>query len=374
MSDARDARYMARALRLARRGLYTTDPNPRVGCVLVRGDEIVGEGWHERAGGPHAELEALREAGDRARGATAYVSLEPCAHFGRTPPCSDALLRAGVARLVVAMVDPNPLVAGQGIARLRDAGIETESGLMEEQAEALNRGFLRRMRTGRPWVRVKTAVSLDGRTAMASGESQWITGEAARRDVQHLRARSSAVLTGVGTVLTDDPSLNVRLTAAALGIAGPVRHPLRVVLDSKLRTPTDAKLLALPGEVLILTTSQDAARIDALHEAGAEVAQVEGSATGLDLQAVMETLSAREVNEVHVEAGATLTGALLADGLVHELVVYMAAHLMGDGARGLARLPAISTMSDRINLRFTGVRFVGADLRLILRPTGSGKD
>jgi diaminohydroxyphosphoribosylaminopyrimidine deaminase/5-amino-6-(5-phosphoribosylamino)uracil reductase len=374
MSDARDARYMARALRLAGRGLYTTDPNPRVGCVLVRGDEIVGEGWHERAGGPHAELEALREAGDRAPGATAYVTLEPCAHYGRTPPCSDALLRAGVARLVVAMVDPNPLVAGQGIAKLRDAGIETESGLMAEQAEALNRGFLSRMRSGRPWVRVKTAMSLDGRTAMASGESQWITGEAARRDVQHLRARSSAVLTGVGTVLADDPSLNVRLTAAELGIVEPVRHPLRVVLDSELRTPTDAKMLALPGQMLILTTSQDAARIDTLRESGAEVAQVEGSATGLDLQAVMETLAVREVNEVHVEAGATLTGALLAEGLVHELVVYMAAHLMGDGARGLARLPAISTMSDRIDLRFTEVRFVGPDLRMILHPTGSGKE
>lgn len=365
---------MARALRLARRGLYTTDPNPRVGCVLVRGDEVVGEGWHERAGGPHAEVDALHQAGELARGATAYVTLEPCAHHGRTPPCSQALARAGIARLVVAMEDPNPLVAGQGLEILRGTGTETETGLMADGAEALNPGFLTRMRTGRPWVRVKTAASLDGRTALASGESRWITGEAARRDVQHLRARSSAVLTGVGTLLADDPSLNVRLTAADLGISGPVRQPLRVVLDSRLRTPTDARLLALPGETLILTASGDQRRIEALRTAGADVERVPRSTTGIDLEAVMTSLAARGVNEVHVEAGATLAGALLEAGLVHELVVYLAAHLMGDGARGLAHLPGVTTMRERLELGFAEARFVGSDLRLTLRPVKPDTD
>ena len=258
-----DARHMARALELARRGLYTTDPNPRVGCVIAKDGKIVGEGFHARAGEPHAEINALRAAGAAARGATVYLTLEPCCHHGKTPPCTEALIAAGVARVVAAMQDPNPRVAGQGFAELKQAGIGNASGLMQSEAEVLNPGFISRMQRGRPFVRVKLAASLDGRTALANGESKWITGEPARADVQHWRARSSAILTGIGTVLADDPSLNVR--AFDVG-----RQPLRVVLDSQLQMSPKAKMLALPGATLVVTASNDAARAEALRQAGAD--------------------------------------------------------------------------------------------------------
>lgn len=366
--DADDHAYMARALQLARRGLYTTQPNPRVGAVVVKDGRVIAEGWHRRAGGPHAEIEALRAAGEAARGASVYVTLEPCCHHGRTPPCTEALIRAGVARVVAAMEDPNPRVAGQGLARLAAAGIAVDCGLLEGEARALNPGFIQRMRRGRPWVRVKLAASLDGRTAMASGESRWITGEAARADVQRLRARSGAVLTGIGTVLADDPQLNLRLGPAELGIEGEAPQPLRVVLDPELLTPPSARLLSLPGRVLVLGARGDARRRRALEAAGAEVALVAGVPGGLDLAAVMEALAAREVNEVHVEAGSILSGALLEAGLVDELVIYLAPHLMGNDARGLFHLPGLERMDQRIELEIVDVRTVGRDWRVTARP------
>ena len=350
---------MARALELARRGLYTTDPNPRVGCVIVQHEKVVGEGFHERAGQPHAEINALRAAGDRARGATVYSTLEPCCHHGKTPPCTQALIAAGVARVVVAMQDPNPRVAGQGFAELKQTGIEFVSGLMQSEAEALNPGFIRRMQHGRPFVRVKLAASLDGRTAMANGESKWITGEPARTDVQHWRARSSAILTGIGTVLADDPSLNVR--AFDIG-----RQPLRVVLDSQLRMSPKAKMLALPGATLVVTASPDAARAAALRKAGAEV-QVLGDKGRVDLSALMKMLAAREVNEVLVEAGATLSGALLEAGLVDELVLYQAPCLLGDAGRGLFRLANLTQITARPTLEIKDMRAIGQDWRLVAR-------
>ncbi len=301
-----DAAHMARALRLAARGLYTTDPNPRVGCVIARGGEVVGEGWHQRAGEPHAEVHALRAAGERARGATAYVTLEPCAHHGRTPPCAEALIAAGVRRVVYAVRDPDPRVSGCGARLLTAAGIEVAAGLMEASARAQNRGFLSRLERGRPWVRLKLAASLDGRTALASGESRWITSEAARADVQRLRARASAIMTGIGTVLADDPRLDVRL-------AGQQRQPLRVVLDSALRTPRAARLLAPPGQVLLFTTRSNPSATAELAATGASIEVVAAAAAGLDLAAVMQRLAALEVNELHVECGATLAGRLLAE-------------------------------------------------------------
>ncbi|MEB4592910.1 bifunctional diaminohydroxyphosphoribosylaminopyrimidine deaminase/5-amino-6-(5-phosphoribosylamino)uracil reductase RibD [Candidatus Thiothrix sp. Deng01] len=360
---ADDHRYMARALQLARRGLYTTQPNPRVGCVIVRDGRIVGEGWHERAGEPHAEVHALRMAGAMASGATVYVTLEPCSHYGRTPPCANALAQAGVKRVVAAMVDPNPLVAGKGLQLLREAGVETVSGLLEQEARALNPGFISLMGRRRPFIRLKMAMSLDGRTAMASGESVWITGEAARRDVQFLRAQAGAILTGIDTVLHDDPSLNVRLTAAELGIAGEVRQPLRVVLDSKLRFPLTAKLLDLPGQTCICTCNHDADKIARLEQAGAVVRRFEGGR--LQLPEVMAALAADGVAEVHAETGATLAGALVGQGLADELVIYMAPHLMGSNARPLFNLPHITRMQERVPLTIRDIRAVGGDWRII---------
>jgi diaminohydroxyphosphoribosylaminopyrimidine deaminase/5-amino-6-(5-phosphoribosylamino)uracil reductase len=334
-----------------------------VGCVLVKNGEVVGEGWHKRAGGPHAEILALQQAGNSASGATAYVTLEPCSHTGKTPPCADALIKAGVSKVIAAMVDPNSLVAGKGLEMLRESGIDVESGLLEEQARALNPGFIKRMETGLPFVRVKMAMSLDGRTAMASGESQWITGEAARRDVQLLRARSSAVLTGIGTVLSDDPSMNVRLTAEQLGIDGDIRQPIRVVVDSHMRFPSDAKLCKLDGDVLILTAA------DTLNDvAGGEVVKTQAAEDRVDLDAAMSLLAKRQVNEVHVEAGATLNGALLKKRLVDEVVIYMAPCLMGDEARGLFSLAGLSEMKDRVHLDIQDVRAIGKDLRITARP------
>jgi diaminohydroxyphosphoribosylaminopyrimidine deaminase/5-amino-6-(5-phosphoribosylamino)uracil reductase len=360
-TPADDAAHMARALELARRGLWTTDPNPRVGCVLVHEGRVIGEGWHEQAGGPHAEAVALASAGPSARGATAYVTLEPCCHQGRTPPCTDALIAAGVARVVYAMQDPNPRVDGGGARRLAAAGIAVEGGLLAPEAGELNPGFVARMTRGRPWVTVKLAASLDGGTALPGGESRWITGEAAREDVQRLRARSSAVMTGSGTVLADDPRLDVRLPGAT-------RQPLRVVLDSRLRTPPAARILAPPGHALILCTSLDEARAAALRAAGAEVQSLPGAAGNVDLAAVLELLAARQVNELLVECGAGLAGALLAAGLVDELVLYLAPTILGRGARPLADLDAPASMAGRLEFAIVGRQDVGDDLLLRLRP------
>lgn len=370
MADRGDYSYMARALQLAEHGLYTTGPNPRVGALVVRDGVVVGEGFHHRAGEPHAEPLALALAGDRARGATVYVTLEPCSHQGRTPPCADALIRAGVGRVVAAMQDPNPLVAGRGLDRLRAAGIAVECGLLEEQAQRLNPGFIKRMEQGLPYVRCKMAMSLDGRTAMASGESQWITGPEARRDVQLFRARSSAVLTGIGTVLADDPSLNVRLSSKELHDLGPeypVRQPMRVVLDSRLSMSPEARMLGLAGETLVLCRHLDEARAEPLRQTGARVEAIGGEGDRLDLEKTLRRLAELAINEVWLEAGPTLAGALLAAGLVDELVLYLAPHLMGDGARGLFHLPGIGRMADRIGLEIKDLRHLGRDLRLMAR-------
>jgi diaminohydroxyphosphoribosylaminopyrimidine deaminase/5-amino-6-(5-phosphoribosylamino)uracil reductase len=356
--NAADSQWMAQALRLAERGLYTTAPNPRVGCVLVKAGKVVGEGWHERAGEPHAEVHALRNAGRSARGATAYVTLEPCSHHGRTPPCADALIAAGVSRVVCAMQDPNPQVAGNGLAALRAAGIEVECGLMEAAARELNIGFFTRMSRGTPWVRSKIAASLDGRTALANGTSKWITGAAARRDVQQWRARSCAVLTGIGTVLADDPRLNVREVRTE-------RQPLRVVVDSRLRMPPEAAILS--GAVLIYTASSDASRRAALQAQGAEVVTLTSADGQVDLPAILGDLARRGINEVLVEAGRTLNGALFKTGLVDELVLYLAPQLLGDAARGLADLGELTQLQQGVAMQWQDVRQVGGDLRIVAR-------
>jgi diaminohydroxyphosphoribosylaminopyrimidine deaminase/5-amino-6-(5-phosphoribosylamino)uracil reductase len=378
-----DQAAMARALLLAERGLETTQPNPRVGCVLAQGGQIVGEGWHERAGEPHAEVNALRAAGSRAIGATAYVTLEPCSHHGRTPPCVEALIGARVARVIYALEDPNPRVRGQGAQALRRAGIAVDSGLRAAEAAELNPGFLKRMRSGRPWVRVKLAMSLDGRTALADGASQWITGPAAREDVQHWRARSSAVLTGIGTVLADDPQLTVRLPDPAAG--GPRAQPLRVVLDAGLQTSPAARLLRGAGTVLIMTAASRragetgfAARHAALAAAGAVIEEVplaEGApqdagtgAARLSLPEVLDRLGRREVNELWVEAGARLAGALLAQELVDELVIYLAPKLLGPRARPLVELEEVRDLREAPGFAIMESRPIGEDLRLRLRP------
>ncbi len=363
--SADDHRFMAQAIRLARRGLYGTDPNPRVGCVLVREGRVVGEGWHQKAGGPHAEIHALDDAGiSHARGATAYISLEPCSHHGRTPPCSEALIRAGVARVVAAMEDPNPQVAGRGLAQLAEAGIEVASGLMADAARALNPGYIKRMQCGRPWVRSKLAMSLDGRTALASGESKWITGAAAREDVHRLRARSSVILTGVGTVLADDPSLSVRLP----DMPEDQRQPWRVVLDTHLSMPPTAKMLALPGRTLVMTCCEEEGLAEPLRRAGAEVILMPSCNGAVDPAAVLDYLGQQEANEVMLEMGATLSGSFLRQGLVDEICIYMAAVLMGHEARPLFHLPGIDSMEKKLALDITDIRRVGEDWRISARP------
>ncbi len=364
MSDRQHQHWMNHALRLAARGLYTTDPNPRVGCVLVKDGAIVGEGWHQRAGEPHAEVLALRQAGGQADGATCYVTLEPCSHHGRTPPCAEALIKAGVGEVIAAMQDPNPEVSGRGTASLEETGIPVRTGVLEGQARALNPGFYQRMTTGRPLVRLKLAMSLDGRTAMASGESKWITGADARRDVQRLRARSSAIITGIGTVLADDPSMTVRREQIGDYPEGDLRQPLRVVVDPHLSTPADARLLQQPGKVLVTTASDDLGQAAVLEQAGAEVVVLPGALDTVNLRALMEELATREVNEVLVETGAVLSGAMLRAGLIDELVVYMAPLLMGDSARGLFHLPGLDAMADRIELDIRDIRAVGKDWRI----------
>lgn len=355
-----DHSMMARALQLAEQGLWTTSPNPRVGCVLLREGWIVGEGWHEKAGQPHAEVHALRAAGPKARGATAYVTLEPCSHHGRTPPCAEALIAAGVSRVVVAMVDPNPLVAGKGLALLQAAGIATAQGLLENEARELNIGFVARMTRGRPWLRLKTAASLDGKTALNNGVSQWITGAEARRDGHRWRARACAILTGIGTVRDDDPQLLVRDVETT-------RQPLRVVVDSRLETPLTAKILH-GGPVLIAAAVDDTEKADLLRSTGAEVLILPNAAGKVELKDLLEELARRGINEVHAEAGFKLNGSLLREGLVDELLLYLAPCLIGHAASGLFNLPELTTLDGKQGLNIRDVRQIGADIRILARP------
>lgn len=356
---------MARALQLAERGYYSTKPNPRVGCVLVRDGRIIGEGYHYAAGMPHAEIDALGKAREP-RGATAYVTLEPCSHYGRTPPCADALIEAGIRRVVYAVADPNPRVDGGGAARLRAAGIEVCAGIMAQAAEQLNRGFFRRMRSGVPFVTVKLGMSLDARTALPSGASQWITSPSARADVQRLRAAAGAVVTGSGTIIADDPSLTVR--DDRFDIAGV--QPLRVILDSALRAQPPLKLFATPGEVLVFTANTDNGAAAALLHAGAEIESVPRTGAGLDLAVILERLAARNVNDVLVEAGPTLTAAFIAGDLADEIVAYVAPKILGDDAQSAFALAAPPTLAEAREFKFVDVRQLGDDLRLTLAPRG----
>jgi diaminohydroxyphosphoribosylaminopyrimidine deaminase/5-amino-6-(5-phosphoribosylamino)uracil reductase len=348
---------MARALRLAERGRYTAHPNPMVGCVLVRDGEIVGEGYHAKTGEAHAEVHALRAAGERARGAVAYVTLEPCAHHGKTPPCSDALIKAGISKVVAAMEDPFAAGGKRGLQMLADAGIDGGVGLMQSAAARLNRGFLKRVIRGRPFVCMKIAASIDGAIAMDSGESQWITGPEAREDVQRLRARSGAVMTGIGSVLADDPSLNVRTANIETGGL----QPVRVVLDSRLRMPLASSMLALPGTTLVCCTGNPDG--SELIKAGAEVMSFSAADERVDVDAVFAELAARGVNDVLVEAGPGLAGYLLERGLADELVIYHAPNIMGSQTMGMAKTPSITSLADRKSLTITDVRRIGSDTR-----------
>jgi diaminohydroxyphosphoribosylaminopyrimidine deaminase/5-amino-6-(5-phosphoribosylamino)uracil reductase len=360
-----DHALMARALQLAGRGLFTTQPNPRVGCVIERGGDVLGEGFHKQAGGPHAEVFALAEAGEGARGATAYVTLEPCAHHGRTPPCADALIAAGVARVVIAAEDPFLQVDGRGIARLRDAGIDVATGLLREQARELNIGFFSRIERGRPWVRVKLAMSLDGRTALANGISSWITSDAARNDVQRWRARSSVILSASGTVLADNPRLTVRLPGDVA-----VTTPARVIIDTSLRTPAGAHVLDGSVPTVLLHAGYAPRNTDRFAHVGLQaMPTVDGR---VDLAAVLAWLAARDANEVHVEAGPVLCGALFGAGLADELLLYVAPVLLGDTARPLLSLPSLSSMADRWQLKVLDQRSVGDDWRIRLRSATDG--
>jgi diaminohydroxyphosphoribosylaminopyrimidine deaminase/5-amino-6-(5-phosphoribosylamino)uracil reductase len=359
--SAADSAFMARALRLAERGIYTAHPNPMVGCVLVQDGVIVGEGWHERAGEAHAEINALASASDKARGATAYLTLEPCSHHGKTPPCAPALIEAGIGEVVIAMQDPFTAVSGNGKAALEAAGIRVRCGLMRAAAEALNAGFLSRVRYGRPLVRLKVACSIDGAIAMKSGESQWITGPEARADVQRLRARSGAILTGIGTVLADDPALTVRDAQ----LDNDDRQPIRAVLDSRLRMPLSAGMLAMPGETLLYCS--DDARQQPLLDVGAQVVRVNRAGEVLDVKEVLADLAAREVNEVLVEAGPAVSGYLLARRLVDELVIYQAPHIMGSETRPMFSTPEWARLADRAALDIVDLRRVGTDTRMTAR-------
>lgn len=366
-----DQAYMAQALRLAEQGLYSTHPNPRVGCVVVAQGQVVGEGWHVRAGEPHAEVHALRQAGVQAQGATAYVTLEPCSHHGLTPPCAEALVQAGVQRVVIAMQDPNPQVAGRGIAHLRAQGIQVDllSGELNAAARALNCGFVKRMEQGLPFVRLKLAMSLDGRTAMASGESQWITGAAARADVQVLRARSSAIITGAATVITDNARLTVRADVLPLSAEqrdlALMRPPLRIVIDGRLRVPTDLAFFTA-GPVLVVTHQKPPA-----DTADIEYLQVPELNGHIDLQALLPELARRGINELMVEAGPQLAGAFMQAGVVDELYIYMAGMLLGSSAQPLMQLP-IDLMADAVRLKITEMRALDNDWRIIAQPIKVG--
>jgi len=359
MFGAADREFMRQALDLAAHGLYTTTPNPRVGCVVVKDGAAVGTGWHEKAGMPHAEVLALKAAGELARGATLYVNLEPCSHHGRTPPCADAVTAVGIRRVVAAMQDPNPKVAGSGFAKLRAAGIEVESGLMEDEARELNVGFVARVTRGRPWVRMKIAASLDGRTALANGKSQWITGEAARADGHRWRARACAILTGHGTVRDDDPQLNVR------GVDTP-RQPLKIVVDSRFETPLSARLLK-DGKTLVAGAVNETKRIAALKGAGADTVIIPNDRGKVELFKLMEELARRELNEIHVEGGHKLNGSLLQAGVVDELLVYLAPSVIGDSGRGMFHLPELTELSRSTALKIREVERIGEGLRIVAR-------
>ncbi len=367
-----DFKYMRKAITLAQNGIYTTDPNPRVGCVIVKDDKIIGEGWHQIAGQAHAEVNALQNCIQSPKDSTAYVTLEPCSHYGRTPPCVDRLIQADVVRVVVAMQDPNPQVAGQGVEKLKAAGIEVVVGLMQQEAELLNPGFIKRMASGKPYVRCKMAMSLDGRTAMASGESKWITAEDARADVHHLRARSAAIITGIGSIQHDDPQMNARIEDVE------VKQPLRLVLDPKFQMSTDAKIFGLAGEVMIFASREaidaNAQKDKQLEQAGAIVVAAElKDADKIDLDWLLSFLGSIDVNELLVEAGATLSGAFLQAGLIDELVVYMAPHIMGSSAKGLFNLPGLDKMADKIELDIKDITAVGCDWRIVCRPKGKSQ-
>lgn len=358
--SATDHACMARALALARQGLNTTTPNPRVGCVLVSNGTTVGEGSHRRAGEPHAEALALQQAGEQARGATAYVTLEPCSHYGRTPPCADALIAAGVVRVVVAMEDPNPLVSGRGLERLRASGVITAHGLLEQEARELNIGFHSRMTRGRPWLRLKAASTLDGKTALNNGVSQWITGPAARADGHRWRARACAILTGIGTVKGDDPELTVRAIPCE-------RQPLRILIDARLDVSPAARILQ--GEpIVIATASQDTEKVARLTDAGHRLLLLPNDDGKVDLTALMNELGRLNLNEVHVEAGFKLNGSLLREGYVDELLLYLAPMLVGDAAQGLFNLPALTRLDTALRLDIRDLRRIGDDFRLIARP------
>jgi diaminohydroxyphosphoribosylaminopyrimidine deaminase/5-amino-6-(5-phosphoribosylamino)uracil reductase len=359
MSRPADREFMRQALALAERGLYTTTPNPRVGCVIVKDGAVVGTGWHEKAGLPHAEVLALDAAGERARGATLYLNLEPCSHHGRTPPCVDAIIPAGVKRVVAAMRDPNPKVAGAGFAKLRAAGIEVGVGPMEDEARELNIGFVARMARGRPWVRMKIAASLDGRTALANGKSEWITGEEARADGHRWRARACAILTGHGTVRDDDPRLSVR------GVATP-RQPLKIVVDSRFETPVSARLLR-DGKTLVAGAVNEPDRIAALKKAGADTVIIPNDRGKVELFKLIEELARRELNEIHVEGGHKLNGSLLQAGVVDELLVYLAPRVIGDSGRGMFDLPELTELSRATPLTIRDLERIGADLRVLAR-------
>jgi len=364
MPSAADHEFMARALRLAELGLYSSTPNPRVGCVIVKDGAVVGEGWHRHAGEAHAEIHALHAAGAQARGATAYVTLEPCSHHGRTPPCAEALIAAGVARVVAAMQDPNPQVSGRGLALLRDAGIVVDFGVLGGEAQELNIGFVSRMTRGRPWLRLKLAASLDGKTALENGASQWITGPEARQDGHRWRARACAIMSGIGTVRDDDPLLNVRGVETE-------RQPLKVVLDSRLELPLDAKLLE-GGGVLVACAIDDAGRSAALRQRGAEVLCLPNPEGKVDLPELMLELGRRGINEVHVEGGSRLNGALLTAGLVDEFLIYLAPCLIGHAARGIFDMPALESLAGKAQLAIHDLRMLGPDVRILARPVAPG--
>ncbi|MDA8389869.1 MAG: bifunctional diaminohydroxyphosphoribosylaminopyrimidine deaminase/5-amino-6-(5-phosphoribosylamino)uracil reductase RibD [Gammaproteobacteria bacterium] len=356
MSSEDDSQAMAQALQLAERGRTSTHPNPRVGCVIVREGVIVGQGYHERAGLPHAEVMALRDAGERARGATVYVTLEPCCHTGRTPPCTDALLAAGVGRVVVAMEDPDPRVAGGGVARLRAAGLAVDTGVMEAAARALNRGFISRLTRRRPFVRAKVGASLDGRTALTTGESRWITSPEARADVQRLRAESSAIMTGIGTVMADNPALTVR--------PRPSRPPQRIIVDSRLRIADEAAVLRPASEAIVATVADTGPRAEGLRAAGVRVVAAGSGEGGVDLAVLMEKLAAMDINDLLVEAGPRLLASLILKRLVDELIVYMAPSLLGDG-QPIAAL-RLACLAEQVRWRYVQVRQIGPDLRMVL--------
>ena len=359
MFSSDDHAYMSQALQLAEKGLYSTSPNPRVGCVIVRDGKIVGSGWHVKTGQPHAEINALNIAGGAAQGATVYLTLEPCSHYGRTHPCAEALIGAKVAKVIIAMQDPNPLVAGKGTSLLKQSGINVLVGLMGEWAKDLNVGFVSRMTNNRPWVRMKIAASLDGKTALNNGVSQWITGEAARHDGHRLRARSCAVLTGIGTVLEDDPQLSVRFIETP-------RQPLRIIIDSRLKIPTTARVLRGEGE-LIFTTTDNKERISALKEVGARPIILPNEKGKIDLAGLMQILADFEINELLVEAGNRLSSAFIREGLVDELIIYFAPHLIGNRAMGMLQLPELTALSEKYNLKIKDLRMVGEDIRIMSR-------